>query len=87
MRLIKAYGTDAYAVLGDARSENDLGRHFGWDLYEREVQWLMSHEYARTAEDIIWRRSKLGLRLTEDEIASLEHWMQTTGVEVSAVAS
>lgn len=87
VRLIKAYGTDAYAVLGDARSENELGRHFGWDLYEREVQWLMSHEYARTAEDIIWRRSKLGLRLTEDEIASLEHWMQTTGVEVSAVAS
>lgn len=87
VRLVKAYGTDAYSVLGDARSENDLGRHFGWDLYEREVQWLISHEYARTAEDIIWRRSKLGLRLNEDEIASLEHWMQAAGVEISAVAS
>ena len=87
VRLVKAYGTDAYTVLGDAKSEHDLGRHFGWDLYECEVRWLMSHEYARTAEDVIWRRTKLGLRLNEDEIASLNQWMQTACVEVSAVAS
>ena len=82
IRLVKAYGTDAYHVLGDANTEKDLGQHFGWDLYGREVQWLIDNEYARTAEDVLWRRSKLGLRLSEDEIAGLEHWMQTTkGIE------
>ena len=73
-------------MLGDAKSEQDLGRHFGWDLYECEVQWVMSHEYARTAEDVIWRRTKLGLRLNEDEIASLNQWMQTQGFENEAKA-
>jgi glycerol-3-phosphate dehydrogenase len=81
IRLVKAYGTDAYHVLDDANTEKDLGQHFGWDLYGREVQWLIDNEYARTAEDVLWRRSKLGLRLSEDEIAGLEHWMQTKGIE------
>ena len=87
VRLVKAYGKDAYQVLGDAKSEDDLGHLFGWDLYQREVQWLMDHEYARTADDIIWRRSKLGLRLTQEEVASLEHWMQTEGLTQRALAS
>ena len=81
IRLVKAYGTDAYNVLGDAKTEKDLGQHFGWDLYGREVQWLIDNEYARTTEDVLWRRSKLGLRLSEEEIAGLEHWMQTKGTE------
>ena len=75
-RLVKAYGTEAAQILGDATHEKDLGQHFGWDLYEREVSWLMKNEFARTADDVIWRRSKLGLRLSEDEITSLEYWMQ-----------
>jgi glycerol-3-phosphate dehydrogenase len=87
VRLVKAYGKDAYQVLGDAKSEDDLGHLFGWDLYQREVQWLMDHEYACTADDIIWRRSKLGLRLTQEEVASLEHWMQTEGLTQRALAS
>ncbi len=87
VRLVKAYGKDAYHVLGDAKSEDDLGHLFGWDLYQREVQWLMDHEYACTADDIIWRRSKLGLRLTQEEVASLEHWMQTEGLTQRALAS
>ena len=44
-------------------------------LTEREVAWLMRHEYARTADDVVWRRSKLGLRLSDDQIATLETWM------------
>lgn len=80
-RLVKAYGTDTYKVLGDAKTEKDLGQHFGWDLYGCEVHWLINNEYARTAEDVLWRRSKLGLRLSEDEIAGLEHWMRTKGIE------
>ena len=62
------------------QTQNRSWPHF-WDLYGREVQWLIDNEYARTAEDVLWRRSKLGLRLSEDEIAGLEHWMQTKGIE------
>ncbi len=74
-RLVRAYGTDSWKVLGVAKSEVDLGKIFGATLTEREVIWLMTHEYARTAEDVIWRRNKLGLRMTDDQIARLERWM------------
>lgn len=74
-RLIRAYGTDAKSVLGDAACEEDLGQAFGATITEREVAWLMSREYARTAEDVVWRRSKLGLRLSEAEIKVLDDWM------------
>ncbi|WP_370282437.1 glycerol-3-phosphate dehydrogenase [Pseudooceanicola sp.] len=74
-RLIRAYGTDAWRLLGDARSAADLGEAFGATLTGAEIEWLMSHEYARTAEDVIWRRSKLGLRLSGGEVARLEAWM------------
>lgn len=74
-RLIKAYGLDAFNVLGDANVETDLGKHFGANLTEREVNWLVENEFARTAEDIVWRRSKLGLRLTPQEIDVLDAWL------------
>ena len=51
-------------MLGDARDAADLGRVFGADLSEREVDWLVRTEWARTAEDVLWRRSKLGLRFS-----------------------
>jgi glycerol-3-phosphate dehydrogenase len=75
-RLVKAYGTQAFDVLGDAKTPADLGHDFGADLSEREVVWLMSREFARRAEDIVWRRSKLGLRLTPEQIAELDDWME-----------
>ncbi len=75
-RLIKAYGTEAWDVLGDASVAEDLGEAFGASLTAREITWLMAHEYARRAEDVVWRRSKLGLRLSADEIATLDAWMQ-----------
>jgi len=74
-RLVKAYGTEAREVLGSATQVTDLGASFGATLTEAEVRWLMAREYARTAEDVVWRRSKLGLRLTLDEIAILDDWM------------
>ena len=76
-RLVRAYGTEAFEVIGDARDAADLGRDFGATLTEREVCWLMRQEYARTAEDVVWRRSKLGLRMSKDQIAALDGWMQT----------
>ena len=75
-RLIRAYGTEAPRVLGDANEAADLGRDFGATLTAREVRWLMDREFARTAEDVVWRRNKLGLRLSADQVAALDAWMQ-----------
>jgi glycerol-3-phosphate dehydrogenase len=74
-RLAHAYGTRAGSMLGDAKSAGDLGRPFGATLTEREVRYLMSSEWACTAEDVVWRRSKLGLRLSAAEIAAIDGWM------------
>lgn len=75
-RLVRAYGVEAVDMLGGAASIDDLGRHFGAELFEREVRWLMTKEWAQRAEDVVWRRSKLGLRLTAQEIETLDDWMQ-----------
>ncbi len=74
-RLVRAYGTEARKFLGQATSADALGRDFGATLTEAELRWLMVHEYARTAEDVVWRRSKLGLRMTADQIEALDEWM------------
>lgn len=62
-RLFRAYGTRAASVLGGAGDRAALGRCFGADLFEREVDYLMREEWARTPDDILWRRTKLGLRI------------------------
>jgi glycerol-3-phosphate dehydrogenase len=74
-RLIRAYGTEARTLLGAARSAADLGQDFGATLTEAEVSWLMRHEWAYRADDIVWRRTKLGLRLTPAQIAALDAFM------------
>ena len=74
-RLCRAYGSRARVILEGARSETDLGVDFGAGLYEREVAYLMAHEWARSAEDILWRRSKLGLRLDQSQREALADWM------------
>jgi len=74
-RLAHAYGTRAGKMLGNAKSLADLGQSFGASLTESEVRYLMSSEWARTAEDIVWRRSKLGLRMSVSEIAAIDDWI------------
>jgi glycerol-3-phosphate dehydrogenase len=74
-RLAQAYGTRATKMLGKATSLADLGRSFGASLTEREVRYLMAEEWALTAEDIVWRRSKLGLRLSRQDVAALDDWI------------
>ncbi|MGF9694322.1 glycerol-3-phosphate dehydrogenase [Rhizobium sp. 0TCS1.26] len=74
-RLVRCYGTDAATLVSTAASTADLGRHFGGSLYEAEVSWLVEKEWARTAEDILWRRTKQGLFLTTDEAAGLDAYM------------
>ena len=74
-RLAHAYGTRANKVLGTAKSFADLGQSFGATLTESEVRYLMADEWACTADDIVWRRSKLGLRLSAEEIAAIDYWI------------
>jgi len=74
-RLAHAYGTRAAKMLGTAKSLVDLGQAFGATLTEREVRYLVANEWAVSAEDIVWRRSKLGLRLSKDEVAALDAWL------------
>jgi glycerol-3-phosphate dehydrogenase len=74
-RLVRAYGTDAATLLGEARTPADLGEAFGATLTAAEVAWLMDREYARTAEDVLWRRTKLGLRLDKTAADRLNTWM------------
>ncbi|WCR01252.1 glycerol-3-phosphate dehydrogenase [Paracoccus aestuarii] len=74
-RLVRAYGTDARRILAGAHQAADLGVDFGATLTEAELVWLMDHEYARRADDVLWRRSKLGLRLDADQVRALEDWM------------
>ncbi|MEP3603579.1 MAG: glycerol-3-phosphate dehydrogenase [Stappiaceae bacterium] len=75
-RLFHAYGLDAFKILGDAKSEEDLGRKFGGGLSEAEVRWLMQEEWARNPQDVLWRRSKLGLRLSQEQVDSLSAYIQ-----------
>lgn len=77
-RMIRAYGTEAFGILGNAGTSDALGRDFGATLTEAEVRWLMTKEYAATADDVVWRRSKLGLRMTADQIAALDRFMAET---------
>ncbi|MEM9319373.1 MAG: glycerol-3-phosphate dehydrogenase [Pseudomonadota bacterium] len=75
-RLVRHYGTEARKILGTAKSATDLGRDFGATLSEAELRWLMMQEYATTAEDVVWRRTKLGLRLSADEISAIDGYMR-----------
>jgi glycerol-3-phosphate dehydrogenase len=74
-RLAHAYGTRATKWLGAAKSIAGLGQSFGATLTASEVRYLMASEWALTAEDIVWRRSKLGLRMSAAEIAALDDWI------------
>ena len=74
-RLVRQYGTRAGAVLGDARSMAALGRDFGAGLTEREVAWQRREEWVRTAADLLWRRSKLGLRIDAAGQAALAAYL------------
>jgi glycerol-3-phosphate dehydrogenase len=65
--LARRHGALAYDVLGDADAAADLGQHFGADLYAREIDYLIEHEWAASADDVLWRRSKAGLQLDAGE--------------------
>ncbi len=78
-RLAGAYGTRVESVLKTAARLDDLGLRFGADLTAAEVRYLMTKEFAQTADDVLWRRSKLGLRLSAAQSATLERFMAQAG--------
>jgi glycerol-3-phosphate dehydrogenase len=76
-RLVRQYGTCCYLLLSDAASTGDLGQNFGDDLYALEVDYLCRYEWAMTAEDVLWRRTKMGLRTTADDNARLAAYLES----------
>jgi glycerol-3-phosphate dehydrogenase len=70
-RLCRAYGSRLDLVLGDAQSWADLGRDYGAGLTQREIDYLKRYEWARSADDVLWRRTKLGLHMTPTERAAV----------------
>ena len=74
-RLVREYGTRAEWIVKDARALGDLGETFGADLTRAEVDYLVAEEWARTSQDILWRRSKLGLRLSKEQVARLDAYL------------
>jgi glycerol-3-phosphate dehydrogenase len=74
-RLVGAYGTRVENILNTATRLDDLGMRFGADLTAAEVRYLMTKEWAQTADDVLWRRSKLGLRFTDSQRAMLDRFM------------
>ncbi len=84
-RLVRAYGTRAERILGKAQSLPDLGPFFCGDLTGAEVNYLVENEWARSAEDVLWRRSKLGLIATPEERAALERFMAESGRRAAAL--
>jgi glycerol-3-phosphate dehydrogenase len=74
-RLVGAYGSRLAAVLGEAKGRADLGPAFGPELTGAEVRYLMTQEWARFADDILWRRSKLGLTMKPEDREALAAFM------------
>lgn len=75
-RLLRNYGSRTYEIIGEANAMTDLGEVLGGDLTTREVDYLIEREWARTAEDVLWRRSKLGLHLNEAEKTKVADYLK-----------
>jgi glycerol-3-phosphate dehydrogenase len=84
-RMVRAYGTRLSRILGTARSPETLGPAFGQGLTAAEVGYLMRHEWAETPDDVLWRRSKLGLHLGAAEQDALARFMADEGGRRAAV--
>ena len=80
-RIVKAYGTDARAWLGTAESWDDLGGEIAHGLSAAEIRWMIDREWAQTSDDILWRRSKLGLHFTAGDIKRLDAFLDGIAVK------
>jgi glycerol-3-phosphate dehydrogenase len=85
-RLVRAYGRRVERILKDAQSMDDLGARFTGDLTESEVRYMVENEWAHTAEDVLWRRSKLGLTSTAEERTAISQFIATLSSDAPAIA-
>ena len=74
-RVLRRHGALAEEIIGDAREERGLGRNFGGGLYECELEYLVTNEWVREAEDALWRRTKCGLHMSAEEQAGVRDWL------------
>lgn len=84
LRLVRAYGTRLDRILDGVRAPDELGPSFGDELTGAEVRYLMRHEFAESPDDVLWRRSKLGLRVGPDVQAALARFMESAGGRAAA---
>jgi glycerol-3-phosphate dehydrogenase len=75
-RYVHHYGTRVHQILQGAESMADLGQDFGHGLFEKEITYLRKCEWAHTADDILWRRTKLGLLFSAAERAELDEYLK-----------
>jgi len=83
VRWFRSYGLDIDTLLDGAGEAGDLGLHFGSGLYEIEVSWMVNNEWARTSDDVLWRRSKLGLKKEDIDVTALDQWLEKNAVSSS----
>jgi glycerol-3-phosphate dehydrogenase len=86
-RLVRAYGTGAFEILGSASSMDQLGENFGATITAAELDWVMAHEWVATSDDFLWRRSKLGLVVTDSEAAAINDYVRGRASPASNAAS
>jgi len=75
-RMARAYGTRIDMIMGKAKSKRGLGKSFGGGLSAAEVKYLIAHEWAKSADDILWRRTKCGLHMSEAEQKAFTKWFK-----------
>ncbi|MES2211716.1 MAG: glycerol-3-phosphate dehydrogenase [Pseudomonadota bacterium] len=78
-RYVHQYGTRCEVLLAGCHNMSDLGKCFGHELYEKELKYLIKHEWAKTASDVLWRRTRLGFSMSEDECVAITKWMAAEG--------
>ena len=81
---MRLYGSLSREILGEAISYGELGRFFGGNLYENEARYLIEREWAMSVEDILWRRTKEGLRLSDGEVRVLSDFLQEIASEADS---
>ena len=82
-RLVRAYGTDTWVILGTAQSIDDLGADFGAGVYAVELDWVIEHEWVSSAEDFVWRRTRRGLLLSADQITKINNYVERNGIKLT----
>ena len=75
-RLTRAYGTEAFDLLREAKGTADLGTDFGHSVTAAELDWVVANEWVTTGEDFLWRRTRLGLVMSDAEAEAVDSYVR-----------